>query len=258
MCDVSTWMAANRLKMNPTKTEFIYFGSRQMLEKCEIEFLNVTGDIINRTDLIRCLGVWLDSQLSFNHHVNQKCKVAYINIRNIRSIRKFITVEIGQVLVSSLVLSHLDYCNAILYGLPENTLHKMQRVENCAAKLVLQRKRFDSSTDALRELHWLPVKQRICYKIALIVFKCLHDLAPEYLKCLIKLKTYAMCLRSASVNAVVLEVPVCSRRTFYDRSFAVSGPTVWNALPFELRQIDNLDTFKDKLKTYYSKQAFNV
>ena len=77
MLDVHKWMNENRLKMNPTKTEFIYFGSRQMIAKCQIECLNVLGDIIQRSDVIRCLGVWLDSQLSFVHHINQKCKVAY-------------------------------------------------------------------------------------------------------------------------------------------------------------------------------------
>ena len=160
-------------------------------------------------------------------------------------------------LVTTLVISHIDYCNAVLFGLPDCLIKKLQRVQNCAAKLVLQRNRFDAAA-ALRELHWLPVKNRIRYKIALTVFKCLHDLAPEYLQNLLCVKSHARNLRSASVDAVFLEVPVCSRKTFLDRSFAVSGPSVWNKLPADLRSINNIANFKSSLKTFYCNQVFNI
>ena len=184
-----------------------------------------------------------------------KCKVAFLDIKNIRSIRNFISVDKCKLLVVSLVLSHIDYCNALLYGLPDCSLNKLQRVQNVAAKLVLQRRRFDSSTEALRELHWLPIKHRIDYKIALLVFKCIHDLAPAYLKGLISVKTPGRELRSQDCG-ILLSVPVSSRRTFLDRSFAVSGPTVWNSLPLDIRSLVSVDDFKKKLKTFYCNKAF--
>ena len=225
-----------------------------MLKKCSVSSINVVNDCVERTDKMRCLGVWFDSILSFKFHVSEKCKIAFLNIRNIRSIRRFITVEICKVLVVSLVLSHINYCNALLYGLPDCTLSKLQRVQNVAAKLVLQRRRSDSSREALRELHWLPIKLRIEYKIATLVFKCVHDMAPSYLKDLLSVKVPSRALRSSDESGILFSVPVCSRKTFLDRSFAVSGPKVWNSLPSDIRSIDSIDVFKKQLKTFYFNQ----
>ena len=115
---IQSWMSMNRLKMNPTKTEFIYFGSRQMLSKCVRENIQVVDDVVEISHKIKTLGVWFDSELSFRYQIDEKCKLAYLNIRNIRSIRKFISVDVCKQLVKSLVLSHLDYCNSLFYSLP--------------------------------------------------------------------------------------------------------------------------------------------
>ena len=108
MVHLDSWMCQNRLKLNPNKTEFIYFGSRQMLSKCTENSINVVHDTVERVDKIRCLGVWFDSVLSFKFHITEKCQVAFLNIRN--------------------------NCNALLYGLPDYSLNKLQRVQNFAAK----------------------------------------------------------------------------------------------------------------------------
>ena len=83
---------------------------------------------------------------------------------------------------ASLVLSHLDYCNSIFFGLPDCEMAKLQKVQNCAAKLILNKTRFDSASQALRELHWLPIRERVNFKIAVLVFRCLHNSAPMYLQ----------------------------------------------------------------------------
>ena len=142
--------------------------------------------------------------------------------------------------------------------LPDNSISRLQRIQNAAAKLVLGCDKYDSSTNAFRSLHWLPVRQRIKFKISVLVFKCLHGQAPAYLSCLLHTQNSRPGLRSStSANlAPTLTVPFHKNKTFLDRSFAYSGPYIWNSLPPDVRNCENVQTFKKHLKTFLFKQAF--
>ena len=168
--------------MNISKTEFILFGHPKQLKKCSSNYLKVCGEDISLSIDIRYLGVYLDSQLSFKQHITHKCKVAMLNIHRIRNIRSTLTTEATYTLVLGFVASHLDFCNSVLFGLPKNSIKKLQRVQNIAAKLVLNRTKHESSTESRKQLHWLPNAARIEFKIIVLVYKCLHENAPEYLQ----------------------------------------------------------------------------
>ena len=121
------------------------------------------------------------------------------------------------------------------------------------AKLVLGRGKFDSATDSLRSLHWLPIKSRITYRIATYVYKCLHDLAPSYLKELIIIRTGRTGLRSSSNTMdILLDIPLTKRRTFKDRSF-----DTWNSLPSSLRCINNYE-FQTETKNFFVHPGFFI
>ena len=122
MINVKSWMDQTRLKMNPSKTEFINFGSRQQLAKCTHNTINIAGDLILRSDIIRYLGVWMDKELNFKQHVTKKCLCAMINYKRIQSIRHLLNTKTTESLCLSLCVFHLNYCNSILYGLPMVTL----------------------------------------------------------------------------------------------------------------------------------------
>ena len=128
-----------------------------------------------------------------------------------------------------------------------------------AAKLILGFRKFDSASAALKHLHWLPIRFRIHFKIAVTVFKCLHGCAPNYLSDLVRQRKHVRQLRSSTqgTNAIVLEVPFHRRQTFLDRSFCYSGPHVWNGLPSEIRSCTKFNMFKKSLKTFYFKCAFD-
>ena len=131
-----------------------------------------------------------------------------INVRRLRNIRYALTIDTAKILSSALILPHLDYANAILYGLPKKTLNMIQRIQNITAKLVLQKKKSDSATQCLKTLHWLPIRLRIKYKIILLVFKCMHGLAPEYLCSLLKPRLFGNHdLRTTMNDGVDLEIP---------------------------------------------------
>ena len=139
MLNIKNWMDEMRLKMNPAKTEFIYFGFAKQLSKCTIHNLNVAGDLIQRTDLICYLGAWLDAGLTFKHHITKKYQIAMMNFVCIRSIRHLLDVDTTASLCLSLCISHIDFCNSLLYGIPQVSLQKLQRVQNMCACLVLRK-----------------------------------------------------------------------------------------------------------------------
>ena len=187
--DIKKWMLADRLKINDDKTEFLVIGTRQQLEKVNIDSINVGTVEVSSSSEVKNLGCWLDNQLKLNSHINRLCKSAFFHLYNIRKIRKFLSRETTQILVNALVTSRLDYCNSILYGLTATELYKLQRVQNSAARLICNVGRFDHISPSLKMLHWLPIKFRIQFKILLITFKAIHGLAPAYLIELITLKT---------------------------------------------------------------------
>lgn len=128
-------------------------------------------------------------------------------------------------------------------------------IQNNAARLVLQRSKSCHVTPLLQQLHWLPIEQRIKYKILLLVFKCLHNKAPVYLSSLLTIYTPPRSLRS--VGQQLLHIPP-SHKKYGDRSFTVSGPKLWNSLPIVIRNSPSLSCFKTSIKTYLFKEAFNL
>ena len=123
---VNNWMDHNRLKMNSDKTEFILIGSKQQLQKCHTEQININSENITRSETIKYLGAWIDSNLSSKKHITERCKMAMWNLHKLKHIRKFLNQETCHTLVCGLVLTHLDYANAILADLPNVEIPKMQ------------------------------------------------------------------------------------------------------------------------------------
>ena len=163
-----------------------------------------------------------------------------------------------QTLVFGLVTSHLDYANALYTGLQDCNIAKLQHVQNAAAKVVLNKTKYDSTTEALKELHWLPISFSVIHNLLTLVYKSLKGNAPKYLQDLLhKHLPGRDGLRSDNAPGIALTVPRTKCKTFADRSFSVAGPRLWNSLPHHIRAIDNHNSFKAKLKTHLFNKAFN-
>ncbi len=147
----------------------------------------------------------------------------------------------------------LDYCSSLLYGLPEAQLKRLQLVHNAAARVVVKKRKFDHISEDLKDLHWLPVKSRIEFKILLLTWKALNDQAPVYLKELLKYKEDKHDSRVKNT----LFVPKTKLVTCGDRAFSTAAPVLWNSLPNQLRNIDKVSSFKKQLKTYLFRKAYN-
>jgi len=180
-----------------------------------------------------------------------------LNYFRIKNIRKYLTQDATKILVLSLVISHLDYSNAILFGLSESGLQKLQRIQNMCAKLVLQRGKYDSSKDYLFELHWLPIKATINFKILCTMYNCFIGNAPVYqTELLHKPVLKRPNIRSADDMDYCFVVPFNKMETFNDRSFSTVGLTLWNKLPLYIRQSSSMDMFKKNVKTYYFRDFY--
>jgi hypothetical protein len=153
-----------------------------------------------------------------------------------------------------MVISHLDYSNSWLYGISKNLQDTLQRVQNAAARLVLGIPNFDHITEGLKRLHWLPVRYRITYKIAVITYKVLANDEPRYLRDLLIVQKPKRTLRSSS--SFTLQVPRTKLKYAGDRSFAACAPKIWNSLPDHLTSTKTLTLFKKQLKTHLFKKAY--
>ena len=147
----------------------------------------------------------------------------------------------------------MDYGNAILTGLPDYLIDRLQLVQNCAARLITKTPRTDHITDVRRSLHWLPVECRIKFKVLVYVFKCLNSLAPAYLTELVTV--YQPSRNLISCHQTLLQVPKYNNR-YGKQSFVYAAAVAWNELPVELRSIQNLLAFRKQLKTHLFNIAF--
>ena len=113
------------------------------------------------------------------------CKSAFYHLHNIRRIKNYLSRENLLTLVHAFVTSRLDYCYSLLYNVPKDQISKLQRVQNAAARLVMDTGKYSHITPSLHDLHWLPIHARIHFKILLLAFKVIHGQAPAYLSSLI-------------------------------------------------------------------------
>ena len=254
--DIRKWMLSNCLKINDGKTEVMVIGGRQQLQKVDYQDVTVGGISVPCSDSARNLGVMFDPQLTMDLHVNKICQKSFHQLYLLREIKKYLPHNALLTMVHAFITSNIDYCNSICYGLPKYKIEKLQRIQNTAAKMVKGVSKYTSSTDVLRELHWLPVTQRVDYKIALLTYKCLNETAPGYLCNLVTPYNPPRTLRSSSQN--FLDPPKAKKPTMGRRSFAYAAPTVWKSLPPNLREPMPLNTFKLNLKTFLFTKYFNV
>ncbi len=243
--EVKSWLAQNFLFLNEDKTEVIVFGSNENSQYIcpDLDCLSVF-----RSSQVRNLGVLVDQHLKFDNLISSVIGSSFYQLCLLSKIRDFLTPKTLEMAVHAFVTSWLDYCNSLYCGISKSQIARLQLVQNAAARLLLRRRKHEHITPILRSLQWLPVHQRIDFKILLFVFKSLHNLAPVYLSELLHLYTPSRSLRSC--NQALLVVPHVRLKCRGERAFSVAGPRLWNTLPLEIRMAPSLSVFKSLLKAY--------
>ena len=141
----------------------------------------------------------------------------------------------------------------LFYHLSQSVIDRLQYVQNCAAQLVTRTWSSEHITPVLRRLHWLPVRQWITYEILLLMYKALNGMASKYIADLLQPYTPMKQLRSSSKNLLV--TPKSHLKFYCDGSFQIAAPMLWNSLTDGIRSIQNLDVFKNKIKTLLFREA---
>ena len=251
---VRRWFIVNGLQLNPDKTEAIFLGTTQNLSSIsDCETLNISGSVVKLADQVKSLGVIVDSRLSFDAQISSICKASYFHIKALRKIRSALDMETAKAVACSIVTSRIDYCNSLFYGMTARNFSKLQRIQNTVARIVSGIRRFDHITPVLKELHWLPVRERVDFKIGCMTFKALRNKQPTYLADVLHSYVPARSLRSSSMNN--LEVPFV-RTKIATRAFSVAAPAIWNSLPFTVRSSDTFQTFRKGLKSHLFDRAY--
>uniref|UniRef100_A0A803K113 Reverse transcriptase domain-containing protein n=1 Tax=Xenopus tropicalis TaxID=8364 RepID=A0A803K113_XENTR len=215
---ISNWMNQRHLKLNLTKTELMVFPPKPGPDSC----------------------------LSFSDHINTTVKTCHFFLRNIAKTCPFLSTVTARLLMYALILSLLDYCNLLLTGLPKSHLSPLQSILNTAATILLLSSRRVQALPLLKSLSWLPIKQRIFYKLLLLTFKALHASAPHYISSLVSPYVPGRLLRSSQSNRLV--EPPTTTSVSRLKPFCLAAPYIGNALPDFLRRESSLSLFKTKLK----------
>ena len=253
IAEIRSWMRTNLQKLNDDKTEFIVFGTRQSLSSVGDTTVCIGNDSISNKHIVRNLGVMFDSELKGIAHVNKLCSSLYLTIKQVSLIRNKLDYDTRKLLMQTLVLSRMDYGNSQLVGISKCHLQKLQKIQNMACRVIFGLSKYDHISVHLQELHWLKVEERIVYELALIAFKCIQGMAPDYL---INLLSYShgRQLRSSTKNK--LPVPKCRLSLVQNSSFHSVAPRIWNSLPSFMLLETDINVFKKHLKTFLFKRSY--
>ena len=201
-------LSVNKLKLNPEKTEFIVFGSKAQRQKISSHFpVSILCSLLHPVDSVRNLGVWFDADFSFSEHIKRTCKACFLQMRDLRRIRKYLTSKVAVLAANALVSSRLDYCNSLFRGLSGFNQHKLQSIQNILARIFTNHRKYAHVTPILQKLHWLPVKYRCIFKTATLVYKFLHSGSPSYFEPFLSFSSCPYSTRHSHPDRQYLTVP---------------------------------------------------
>ena len=247
--DLQSWMLNNRLKLNQAKTEFFVASSPHHYSSLQCHTLNLDGHEIPSSPCIRNLGVTFDYSMTMAEHIKNISRSINWQLRNLNRIRKFLDTDTCHNIVRTLILSKLDYCNSLLYGINKKHINRLQVLQNKCARLILKQPTRSHASPLLQSLHWLPIEKRIQFKIIVQAFKAIHLSSPSYLASYFQSRVSKTKYTLRSDLAISLEVPRAKKHAG-DRALSVAGPHLWNDLPICVRSIDHLNGFKNSLKSH--------
>ena len=240
--NLTCWLRADRLSLNAAKTELMIIGSRQRWNaQCEDIDISMDDKTIKRVDHTKSLGLTTDAQLSWSKHVDEICKKASSAIGALKRVRPFISTDVAVQIYNALILPHFDYCSPVWDCTIGYLSDKLQKLQNCAAR-VITKSPFDTSSNLLLAmLKWEKRSLRRKRQKALIMYKALNELAPEYLQCLFTQRHVNDYNLTNLEGKLSLPKP---NTNYLKRSFSYSGACLWNNLPQDLKSVGSIGQFK--------------
>ena len=243
--NLSCWLKANKLSLNVAKTELMIIGSRQRLSaQCDDVEIRIDDQIIKRVDHTKSLGLTIDAQLSWGKHVEEICKKVSSAIGALKRVRPFISKETAIQIYNALIMPHFDYCSPVWDCLSGYLSDKLQKLQNRAARVITKSPFDTSSNHLLSTLSWERLSLRRKKQKALMMYKTMNDLAPEYLQSLFSQRHSVYNLRN-SEGRLTLSKPSTN---YLKRSFSYSRAMLWNNLPKSFKKAASIEHFKRNIK----------
>ena len=196
---------------------------------------------------MRNIGVLIDGTLSYGAHINAISKPANLYLRKIRHIKNYCSPNITKRLLNALVLSRIDYCCTLIYGIKNSEVKKVDRIIRSPVRLIHRR-----CDNALTDTHqcnmkWLSFRKRCQFRLLCLTEKTLFLCRPAYLRGLLTRRNILPHLRSS--DATLRDLPI-TRNVMRSRSFSSMSPTAWNLLPYRLHKLKSPHVFSNSLKDY--------
>ena len=243
-CDlrkVAEWCCANYLLINPDKTKFIIFGTRQLLARLG----DVTIPFLDKdlSPLPSCMdpGVIFDRHLSFNEHIDYLSSSLQGKLCQISRVRHLFTKDVLSVILNSLVFSKLFYYSTVRSGTSQQNICRLQLLQNFAARILTGKKKYDHISESIKHLGWLPINEMLQFRDVTMVYKCLNGLAPNYLQS--KLVKRCMIHRYNTRRRNDICIPI-KRTLTAQKSFFDHAISLWNTLSEKTKNCTNVITFK--------------
>ena len=257
--EIKSWMSRNFLQVNESKTELLLIGNiiheSSLHENFCIDF-DGTDVYCSEEGFVKSLGINLDVGLTLENHITDVCKQCFSQLKNLGRTGRYLNSEIKLMLIKTLILSKVDYCNAIYANISTRLIKKLQSIINACIRFVYCLKRREHITPFLKKAHVLPIKFRVVFKICLLVHKCIFATAPNYLQDLVSQYWPGNeSLRSTS-DIYKLTLPNISKSQISQKRFNYNAAVNWNSLPQPLRMCNNTELFKTNLKTHLFTRAF--
>ena len=236
------WSNAHFMKINPDKTEILLLRPSSLNREVIINGVIFEGECIRFSTEVKNVGVWIDKNLNMDKHINHIVSHCYKILKDIGRIKKCLQQDHLERIVHAVISSRLDYCNSLFMNINKDNTYKLQKVQNAAAKLILGKRRRDSASLVLKQLHWLNVEARITFKLLLIVYKVLRG------KCSNNLNLQYKSFNGRPDDYLLLRTPTF-KTSYGSRIFEFNGSRLWNALPTCVRAEEDIEQYKKKLKT---------
>ena len=234
--------------MHPLKTKCMLIGSAHKLKNADDLVLQINKTLVQNVDVQKFLGVYVDHTLSWNTQVNKICSKINSKLYLLKNIAHFLSYEMKQLYYNAYIMSTLDYCCTVWGKTNTSVVNKLTKLQKRAARTILCKPIKTPTKELFNKLKWLSYSDRCKYHCALLVFKVLHNLAPEYLSQSLQFANndnYS--LRSALRFDLVSLKP----KTKYGKdTFTYYSAHVWNSIPTNIRLVNSVDSFKRKYKAY--------
>ena len=238
-----SWCCQNSLLISADKTKILIIGVPQLLRRVP-SVTSILGKEITPVPVARDLGVFIDQYLTYDEHLTQTAAKCLCKLVQINKIKHLLDKETLLLLINAFVFSKLFYCFTVFSNTSKSSVRKLQRVQNFAARIILGFRKFDFISQGIKSLKWLPVKDRLYLNDAIMMYKCINKLAPDYLADKFVQRSHIHNRNTRSRNQ--LDIPRC-RISTGQRSFVYRGTQLWNSLSYDVRTAKCPKVFKRRL-----------